>query len=200
MNLNFLSGVGKFSPGSLTESQKRRRFKIVAPSGTRTRKLSTSSNGSTGTTGSTKSIGTIYDDDDENDDDEVGNKSSFEFVPYLKVMAEHFLDNYAKHSHGIMSRKVLNNFKETGKFENSAADTAVEGLINQMKKESNLTGTDDDEKEQKIRNELIKLIKERYNTNLDRRHTITHAFIPRLGGKRKTRKSKKSKRSTRKHK
>jgi hypothetical protein len=190
MPLNFLSGVGRFSPGSLTESQKRRRFKIKVPTATRTRKSSTSS---TGSTESTKSMSTLS----EESDDEADNKLSFDFVPYLKIRAEDFLNNYAKHSHGIMSRTILDNFKTTGKFGNSDADTAVARLINEMKKDSNVTGTDD-EKEQKIRDELIKLIKERYNTNLDKKHRITKMHVERLGG-RKTRKSKKSKRATRKH-
>jgi len=190
MPLNFLSGVGRFSPGSLTESQKRRRFKIKVPTATRTRKSSTSS---TGSTESTKSMSTLS----EESDDEADNKLSFDFLPYLKIRAEDFLNNYAKHSHGIMSKKVLEIFKEQGTFENSDADTAVKGLINEIKKDSNVTGTDA-EKEKKIRDELIKLIKERYNTNLDKMHRITKMHVKRLGG-RKTRKSKKSKRATRKH-
>jgi len=194
MPFNILSGVGRFSPGRLTESQKRGRFKIYAPAATRTRKLSTSSTDSTGSTESTKSMSTLS----KNSDDENVDKLSFDFVPYLKVRAEHFLDNYAKHSHGIMSKKVLEIFKEKGTFGNSGADTAVSGLINEMKKDSNVTGTDD-EKEQKIRDELIKLIKERYNNNLKYRHPHKMLTNPLLGGKRKTRKNKKSKRATRKH-
>jgi hypothetical protein len=195
--MNFLSSVGRFSPGTLTESQKRRRFKIGAPNtktspSGRTRKLSTSSTGSTESTKSMSQLSEVS--DDYNDDD----KLSFEFLPYLKVRAEHFLDDYAKHSHGIMSKEVLNNFKTTGKFGNSDADTVVAGLIVEMKNSTNLKGTND-EKEQKIRDELIKLIKERYNTNLNKKHRITKIHVERLGG-RKTRKSKKSKRSTRKHK
>jgi hypothetical protein len=193
MPLNFLSGVGRFSPGSLTESQKRRRFKIYAPAATRNRKLSTSSTGSTGSTESTKSMSTLSEKSDDDDDDKI----SFDFVPYLKSRAENFLNNYAKHSHGIMSKKVLENFKKDGKFGNAAADASAADLITEMKNSTNLIGTDD-EKEKKIRDELIKLIKERYNTNLDKKHRITKILVKRLGG-RKTRKNKKLKRATRKH-
>jgi hypothetical protein len=192
MPFNFLSGVGEFDPKRLTKSQKARRFKIKAPTA-RTRKLSTSS---TGSTGSTKSMSTLSEESDE-----VGNKLSFDFVPYLKLRAEYFLDNYAKRSHGIMSKKVLENFKKKGTFGNTKADDAVAELIDEIKNSTNIRETGDEKEQNKrIRDELIELIKERYNTNLDKKHTFTTGlYADRLGGKRKTRKNKKSKRGTCKH-
>jgi hypothetical protein len=185
----------EFDPGSLTASQKAKRFTLKAPSA-RGRKLSTSS---TGSTESTKSMSALSEESDDDD----SNKLSFDFVPYLKTRAKDFLNNYAKHSHGIMSKEVLKKFYEDGKFENYELNKAANNLITEIIENTNVKGNDS-EKEEKIRDELIKLIKERYNTNLNEKHRIKSFFVKKLeGGKRKTskkqRKTKKSKRATKKH-
>jgi len=194
MPLNFLSGVGKFDPESLTESQKASRFKIKVPSSQqRNRSYSDL----------TTSTVPLTDDSDSDDEDKDEDPN---LVLFFKKCLEFRNHDYAKLSRG-MTKKALDKFKISGEFDNEYINEQVQGLINDcLYLSKNLKGTDE-EKKNIIIDLLVEIIRKRYNNNLIYKHPDKLFTRGLLGGKRKTakkqrktRKSKKSKRSTRKHK